>query len=395
MIVAKPQQPLKVRNMEAQPQSQKPHDQVQLLEKFRKLRQWQQQQQESMFRQQQQQMETLKMEQSKLQSILAAQKRLQEQQTTSSLTVRSPNLVTTSSQADTLSPTSAQSHPRQIARAQMPINITTRAEAENNETVIQNSNAVRRSIPTSSAQPISMNQGDLDFQMRQFGSQQYNGTTEKLEGSLASFNKTLYPMMWNSSNYRLPLGTIPLSLGPKAVPLQEQHMLGLATSNSVVAYEGMNYNRIIGVPSSFQSPVSSQELREVEYHPEKHSHSHFGVNARETNTAVQCTKSPVMTQELERLWSHNSEGKTLADTESQIDDQSEADAMSGVYPLYDSEPEMGVHKFDEENEEKELDEESEAEEELEETGERNATVIELERHPEDFHVEAMVSFLRA
>lgn len=381
--------------MEAQPQSQKPHDQVQLLEKFRKLRQWQQQQQESMFRQQQQQMETLKMEQSKLQSILAAQKRLQEQQTTSSLTVRSPNLVTTSSQADTLSPTSAQSHPRQIARAQMPINITTRAEAENNETVIQNSNAVRRSIPTSSAQPISMNQGDLDFQMRQFGSQQYNGTTEKLEGSLASFNKTLYPMMWNSSNYRLPLGTIPLSLGPKAVPLQEQHTLGLATSNSLVTYEGMNYNRIIGVPSSFQSPVSSQELREVEYHPEKHSHSHFGVNARETNTAVQCTKSPVMTQELERLWSHNSEGKTLADTESQIDDQSEADAMSGVYPLYDSEPEMGVHKFDEENEEKELDEESEAEEELEETGERNATVIELERHPEDFHVEAMVSFLRA
>ena len=348
-----------------------------------------------MFRQQQQQMETLKMEQNKLQSILAAQKRLQEQQTTSSLTVRSPNLVTSSSQADTLSPTSAQSHPRQIARAQMPINIMTRAEAENNETVRQNSNAVLRSIPTSSAQPIAMNQGDLDFQMRQFGSQQYNGTTEKLEGSLASFNKTVYPMMWNSSNYRLPLGTNPLSLGPKAVPLQEQHTLGLATSNSLVTYEGMNYNRMIGVPSSFQSPVLSQELREVEYHPERHSHSHFGVNAREINTAVQCTKSPVMTQELERLWSHNSEGETLADTESQIDDQSEADAMSGVYPLYDSEPEMGVHTFDEENEEKELDEESEAEAELEETGERNTTVIELECHPEDFHVEAMVSFLKA
>lgn len=386
MIVTKPQQPLKVRNMEAQPQSQKPHDQVQLLEKFRKLRQWQQQQQESMFRQQKQQMETLKMEQNKLQSILAAQKRLQEQQTTSSLTVRSPNLVTTSSQADTLSPISAQSHPQQIARAQMPINITTRAEAENNETVRQNSNAVLRSIPTSSAQPIAMNQGDLDFQMRQFGSQQYNGTTEKLEESLASFNKTVYPMMWNSSNYRLPLGTIPLSLGPKAVPLQEQYTLGLATSNSLVTYE---------VPSSFQSPVSSQELREVEYRPEKHSHSHFGVNARETNTAVQCTKSPVMTQELERLWSHNSEGKTLADTESQIDDQSEADAMSGVYPLYDSEPEMGLHKFGEENEEKELDEESETKEELGETGERNTTVMELEPHPEDVHVEGMVSFLRA
>ena len=78
---------MKARNMATQPQNQ-----THLLEKFRKLRQWQQQQQESMFRQQQQAMETLKKEQSKLQTILAAQKKLQEQQNISSLAVQSPNL---------------------------------------------------------------------------------------------------------------------------------------------------------------------------------------------------------------------------------------------------------------------------------------------------------------
>ena len=393
MIVIKSQQPLKVRNMAAQPQNQKPHDQVQLLEKFRKLRQWQQQQQESMFRQQQQQMETLKMEQSKLQSILAAQRRLQEQQTTSSVTARSPNLVTASSQADTLSSTTAQSRPQQIARAQMPISMMTRAEAENNEPIGHNSNVLLRSIPTSSAPANVTSQGDLDLQMTQFGSQQYNGTTEKLEGSLASFNKTVYPMMWNSSNYHLPLGTIPLSSAPKAVPLQEQPASGSANSNRLMPYAGMNYNGMIESTPSFQSSVSSQELRGLGYNPGRDSQSHFEVNARETNTALQCYESPAMTQELERLWSHHPVVKSLADAESQIDEQSEVDAMSGVYPLYDSEPEIGVNESDEENEEKEIDEESEAEEELEETSERNATVIELEPHPEVVHVEGMVSVL--
>lgn len=379
--------------MAAQPQNQKPHDQVQLLEKFRKLRQWQQQQQESMFRQQQQQMETLKMEQNKLQSILAAQKRLQEQQTTSSLTVHSPNLATTSSQADTMSPTTSQSRPRQIARVQMPINMMTRAEAENNEPIGHNSNVLPRSIPTSSAPPTVMSQGDLEVEMRQFGSQQCDEATERLEGSLASFNKTVYPMMWNSSNYHLPLGTIPLSSAPKAVPLPGQPAFGSANSNSLMPYAGMNYNGMIEVPSSFQSPVSSQELRGVRYNSGRDSQSHFEVNARETNTALQCNKSPVMTQELERLWSHNPEVKSLADAEFQIDEQSEADAMSGVYPLYDSEAEMGVNEIDEVNEDKEIDSESETEEELEETSERNITVMELEPHPEDVHVEGMVSFL--
>ncbi|KAJ7386943.1 hypothetical protein OS493_003901 [Desmophyllum pertusum] len=201
---AKSQQPLKVRNMAAPSQNQKPHDQAQLLEKFRKLRQWQQQQQDSMLRQQQQQMETLKMEQNKLQSILAAQKRLQEQQSTSSLTaVRSPNLGTTSSQVDTMrqSPMTAQSQPQPIARVQVPMSMVTRGEVESDgyELGGDNSNVLPRSIPTSSASPVVMNQGDLEVQMRHVDSQQYYGTVpqltandkERFEGSLASFNQTV------------------------------------------------------------------------------------------------------------------------------------------------------------------------------------------------------------
>lgn len=374
--------------MAAQPQNQKPHDQVQLLEKFRKLRQWQQQQQESMFRQQQQQMETLKMEQNKLQSILAAQKRLQEQQTTSCATERSPNVATTLNQADILSSTTVQSHPQQTARAPLPINMMTRREAKTSEPIGHNSNVLLRSIPTSSVPPVVMSQADLDFQVRQFGDQQYDGTTEKLEGSLASFNKTVYPMMWTSSNYHLPLGTIPLS----SVPLQGQPASGsAANSNRLIPHAGMNYNGMVEVSSSFQSQVSSQELRGVGYNPGRDNQTHFEVNTRQTNTALQCSKSPVMAQELERLWSHHPEVISLADAESQNDEQSEADAMSGIYPLYDSESEMYANESNEENEEKEMNEESETEEELEETSERDTTVIELEPHPEDVHIEGMVS----
>ena len=71
------QQPLKTNN--AAPQKQKSQEQMQLLQKFKKLRQWQQQQQESMLQQQQQQMETVKIGQSRLQGILAAQRLLYEQ----------------------------------------------------------------------------------------------------------------------------------------------------------------------------------------------------------------------------------------------------------------------------------------------------------------------------
>lgn len=391
MTVAKSQQPLRVRNMATQPQNQKPHDQAQLLEKFRKLRQWQQQQQESMFRQQQQQMETLKMEQNKLQSILAAQKRLQDQQTTSSPTVRSPDLVTTSSQADTVRQisTTAQSQPQPIARVQMPMHTMTRAGIENDgyELAGHNSNVLPRSIPTSLVPPVIISQGDLELQMRLAGSQQYNGATERLEGSLASFNETVYPMMWNSSNYRLPLGAIPLSSAPMAVPLQGQPVLGLTNSSNLVPNVGINVNGLTEVPSSFQSPVSTQELG---YLPGTNSQGHLEMNARESiNTPHQCNRGPVMTQELEKLWSHSTGTKNPADIDSQVDEQSEADTMSGVYPLYDSEPEMCVNEMEEVNEEDGVDGESEAEEEPEEISERNTTVIELEAHPKD--MEGMVS----
>ncbi|XP_078360900.1 uncharacterized protein LOC144645268 isoform X2 [Oculina patagonica] len=387
--VTKSQQPLKVRNMATQPQNQKPHDQAQLLEKFRKLRQWQQQQQESMFRQQQQQMETLKMEQNKLQSILAAQKRLQEQQTTSSLTVHSPDLVMTSSKADTVrqSPVTAQSQPQQIVRAPMAMGMTSRAEIENDgyELVGHKSNALPRSIPTSSAPPVTMSQEDLELQMRPAGSQQYNGATERLEGSLASFNETVYPMMWNSSNYRLPLGSIPLSSAPMAVPLQGQPVRGSANSSNFVPNVGINLNRLTEVPSSFQSSASTQELGRLQgYLPGTNSPSHLEMNARESaNIAHPYNRGPVMTQELEGLWSHSAGTKNPADIDFQVDEQSEADTMSGVYPLYDSEPEMCANEMDEVNEEDGFDTESDAEEDLEETSERNATVIELGAHPKD------------
>ena len=382
--------------MATQPQNQKPQDQAQLLEKFRKLRQWQQQQQESMFRQQQQQMETLKMEQSKLQSILAAQKRLQEQQTTSSLTARSQNLATTSSQGDSVraSPTTAQNQPQQMTRVQMPMSVVSRAGIENGryELVGHNSNVLPRSPPASSALPVTMSQRDLELQMRLVSSQQNNGATERLEGSLASFNETVYPMMWNSSNYSFPLGAIPFSSGPMAVPLQRQPVLGSANSSNLVSNLGINVNGLTEVPSSFQNPVSTQELgRSQGYTPGTNSQGHLEMNAREgLNSVHQYNRSPGMTQELEGLWSYYPGVKISADVDSQGDGQSEVDAMSGIYPLYDSEPEMCANEMEEEvNEEDDMDTESEVEEEMEETNERNATVIELEAHPKD--MEGMVS----
>ena len=52
---------------------------MQLVERFKKLRQWQQQQQENLLRQQRQQLEAVKLGQNKLQGILAVQKLLYEQ----------------------------------------------------------------------------------------------------------------------------------------------------------------------------------------------------------------------------------------------------------------------------------------------------------------------------
>lgn len=60
------QQPLQINN---QLPSNKQNVQPELLKKFRQLRQWQQQQQETMFQKQQQQMENIKMQQERLQAL--------------------------------------------------------------------------------------------------------------------------------------------------------------------------------------------------------------------------------------------------------------------------------------------------------------------------------------
>lgn len=62
-----PQQPLQVSNNQIP--SNKQNLQPELLKKFRQLRQWQQQQQDTMFKKQQQQMDNIKMQQGKLEAL--------------------------------------------------------------------------------------------------------------------------------------------------------------------------------------------------------------------------------------------------------------------------------------------------------------------------------------
>lgn len=69
LIVQQLQQPLQPRNSLIPTNKQNEKVQPELLKKFRQLRQWQQQQQESMYKQQQEQMATLKMQQDKLQLL--------------------------------------------------------------------------------------------------------------------------------------------------------------------------------------------------------------------------------------------------------------------------------------------------------------------------------------
>jgi hypothetical protein len=69
LIALQSQQPLQPNNSLVPTNKQNEKVQPELLKKFRQLRQWQQHQQESMFRQQQEQMETLKMQQDKLQTL--------------------------------------------------------------------------------------------------------------------------------------------------------------------------------------------------------------------------------------------------------------------------------------------------------------------------------------
>ena len=85
--------PLRVSNA-----SSKPKDQLQLLHKFRQLRQWQQQQQENMFMQQHQHLEIFRREQDELQNIIATQKSIYQQQGTEEAPVPSSGGVVQASQ---------------------------------------------------------------------------------------------------------------------------------------------------------------------------------------------------------------------------------------------------------------------------------------------------------
>ena len=418
--VGQSQQPLKVRNMATQSQSQ-----TQLLEKFRKLRQWQQQQQESMLRQQQQAMETLKMEQSKLQSILAAQKKLQEQQNISSLAVQSPSVGMPSGQADNRrsSPMMVENQPQQSLRIPPSINTVTRPEVENDgrELVVQNSTDLLRTIPTSSFLPISglvaVSQGESSSRMSEvqigpLGSQpqievprlqQVANEEERHQGSVASFNATVYPTMWNSSNYHLPLGMIPLSTGTQDMPLQGQPGLSPGSLGSAMSHLGMNSKEMTKLAQGYQSPDSTPELERLrKYIHETESPSNLGMNVIDNSGAVQRNSVPVtilqqqqqqqQQQQLERLWSHNPGAQTLASVDSQADEQSEADAMSGVYPIYDSESEMGDDEVEDKGaEDEEVDAKSDAEED---SSERDKTVIDLGTLPVESTEKVSVTYIR-
>ena len=386
------QQPLKARNMATQPQNQ-----THLLEKFRKLRQWQQQQQESMFRQQQQAMETLKKEQSKLQTILAAQKKLQEQQNISSLAVQSPNLKMRTA------PMIVQSQPQQFLR--MPAATMTRPEVENDSRQIARPKTTvlpTVSIPISLPLPVSnsgltaVNQvefssrtskvqlGVADLQQQgQIPRNQFPASEEeRLEGSLASLNATVYPMMWNSSNYCLPFGAIPSS-SVQVMPLQGQPFVGLTSPSGPMSPLGMNSNEMTSTSQSNRSPNSTQELKQLrKYNDDAEVENQLDARVKE-NEALQKNNNPItMTKEVEKLWRHNPGAQALlASVESHADDQSEADAMSGVYPLCDSESEMCLNEVDDEGIEDFVDAEFDNEDDCEESFEKDRTVIDMAAIP--------------
>ena len=360
--------------------------QTELLEKFRKLRQWQQQQQESMLRQQQQAMETLKMEQSQLQSILAAQRKLQEQQNISSLTVRSP---LSEEDAKRTSPLIVQSQSQQMPRTQ---NVSS-------EFVGQVTTDLHKAIHTSSLLPVSSSSatslklGELSSRIQEnvglVNSQKPNESSrpqvvvneeQRLDGSITSFNATVYPMMWNSPNYCLPLGATSLSTGTRLMHLQGKPVVssGNPMPNLESSTKGMHE-----VTQGYQMLSSSEELEQLrKYHFTTEIQSHLEMcdeNDKEKDYV------PVMLPQqlpLQRLWSRNPGVQLLASVETNADEQSEADAMSGVYPLYDSESEVGVNElgYDRSGDE-EVDADYDNGEEFEESNERDKTVIDLHSLP--------------
>lgn len=390
--------------MTTQAQNHRPHDQAQLVDKFRKLRQWQHQQQESMFRQQQQQMETLRMEQNKLQSILAAQRKLQGQTATSTPTYP-PNFVgTVSSQAEPIregSVTVTSQLQQGSVRLQAPLDMGSRVQVEDGgfESVRNGSDGFPRSIPTFSLPSSAMGQMDFEMQTRQPGPQHFGepdpkfsvNDKDRFQESLPHLNETVYPVMWNSSNYRFPLSTIPSVVGTR--PISEQPVIGSAMTSNPLSHLGMTK-----IPPQFQSPVISQRPGDMfQNNPATNNDNCPELNLERIDTS-QYDRNPAMTPDLERLWSHNAGVKSVADIDSQVDEHSEADTMSGVYPLYDSEPDMGFNEIEDENDEDGKDAESDDEEELEESNERDRTVIDLQAQSQDsmemvsFHEDVLVRY---
>ena len=390
--------------MTTQAQNHRPHDQAQLVDKFRKLRQWQQQQQESMFRQQQQQMETLRMEQNKLQSILAAQRKLQGQ-TATSTPIYPPNFVgTVSSQAEPIregSVTVTSQLQQGSVRLQAPLDMGSRVQVEDGgfESVRNGSDGFPRSIPTFSLPSSAMGQMDFEMQTRQPGPQHFGepdpkfsvNDKDRFQESLPHLNETVYPVMWNSSNYRFPLSTIPSVVGTR--PISEQPVIGSAMTSNPLSHLGMTK-----IPPQFQSPVISQRPGDMfQNNPATNNDNCPELNLERIDTS-QYDRNPAMTPDLERLWSHNAGVKSVADIDSQVDEHSEADTMSGVYPLYDSEPDMGFNEIEDENDEDGKDAESDDEEELEESYERDRTVIDLQAQSQDsmemvsFHEDVLVRY---
>ncbi|XP_068750144.1 centromere protein J-like isoform X3 [Montipora capricornis] len=369
---ALPQQPLKARNASIQSQNQ-----TQLLEKFRKLRLWQQQQQQSMLRQQQQSMETLKMEQSQLQAILAAQRSLHDQQTTSRQIVQSASSQDIGKRA---SAGLLQSKPQQFPNMPVSVNTTTRtADAvDDRERVGQISSDPFGATFSPNIPTMVMVQGELPSQIPETGSgtraPQYKvPEDERLEESIASFNTTLYPMMWNSSNYRLPIGAIPLPAVTQ--PLQGNKVLGALNIFRPMSYPGMKSKEILDVAQSCQTPNLGKELS-----PGTDIQTNLGIQEKLDHNKG--NSDPVTTQQhpqCDKVGNCDPGAQLLASVETDFDEQSEADAMSGVYPLYDSEFEKDPNETDDtEMDEEEVEDNNNYDEaEFEESNARETTVIDL------------------
>lgn len=388
-----------------------PQNQTELLEKFRKLRQWQQQQQESMYCQQQLAMETLKVEKSKLQTILAAQKKLQEQQHVLNPTNYSPNLGTVSSLRDVMMMPSQQEH---ISSSRMPTSVVMRPEAEYHcsEIAGPNDTPVPVSFPTSSSVPISesvVTQIErsssssespktlylLQQQVAFPGIQMPAKGKENLEESVASFNATVYPMMWNSPNYHLPWGSIPISSGVQVIPLHRQPVIGFTSPGSPMSHRGMITNKMTIAAQDSQSQNSTPEHEGFRKYSslETGIQSDLEMNVKEHNDALQRNTTPIeITQSNESQWNQDPEAQhLLASVESHADDQSDVDAMSGVYPLYDSESEVGLNDVGHEGTE-DVDTGSDAEEDFEESYEKERTVINLTVASVETNVAVSINF---